>query len=271
MTLEEYIKNPMGSSVMTNRQIYYNMYSEKWNNIRLRENGLIVYTLYQDKENYFIHFKIPSEVVPKFYYDTIIRLYLTKKNAEEAKSKMLTKYDVQFYSNDPSFAYTFAHAFNKNGLFIKDLEGKMIERCLKEKGIEKNPKDEVGYVKSLYFAYLEIKDRGLLLKSRWQELAKPYDKKVWDITVGHAYDVIEERKKKGEEIADKERREKKKSEQRGSTSANNTAHSNPFSSPNKPNFGQFKRTEYNMISKSKDKINKGIGHFNSSIKKKKVN
>ena len=271
MTLEEYIKNPMGSSVMTNRQVYYNMYSEKWNMIRLRENGLIIYTLYQNKEEYFIHLKIPSEVVPKFYYDTILRFYLPKSKSAEAKSKMLSNYDVQFYSNDPSFAYTFAHAFNKNNLFIKDLESKMIEKCLKEKASEKNPKDEVGYVKSLYFAYLEIKERGLLVKSRWEGIARPYNKNIWIATVGHAYDIIELRKKKGEEIAAQERKEKRKSEQKSGTSTDDSSksHRDPFKSPNQPNFGQFKKTDYNKLAKPKSTTKHGIGHITNPFKKKK--
>ena len=266
MTLEEYIKNPMGSSVMTNRKVYYDMYSEKWNAIRLRENGLILFTLYQAKEEYFIHFKIPSEVVPKFYYDTILRFYLPKNKSAEAKSKTLTNYDVQFFSNDPSFAYTFAHAFNKNGLFINDLESKMVEQCLKEKAMEKNPKDEIGYVKSLYFAYLEIKDTGLLLKSRWEAITRPYNPKVWIATVGHAYDVIEDRKRRGEEIAAKERREKKKT---SSTTEPPKTHNKPFGSPNQPKIGQFKRTDYNTIPKSGTMVKKGIGHFVNPFKKKK--
>lgn len=270
MTLEEYIKNPMGSSVMTNRQVYYNMYSEKWNTIRLRENGLILYTLYKSNEEYFIHFKIPSEVVPKFYYDTILRFYPPKDaRAEAIKSRTLNNYDVQFYSNDPSFCFTFAHAFNKNGLFIKDLESKMIEKCLKQKAVEKNPKDEVGYVKSLYFAYLETKEKGLMLKSKWEVLARPYSKKVWTIVVEHAYDVVERRQKLGQEIAEKERRERKKAENKAkSTEPSSRPRESSFKSPNQPNIGHFKRTDFNKIAKSAN-IKKGIGHIVNPFKSKK--
>lgn len=266
MTLEEYIKNPMGSSVMTNRRVYHDMYSEKWNAIKLRENGFILFTLYKDKEDYYIHFKIPSEVITKFYYDTILRFYLPKSKVDESKSKTLSNYEVQFYSNDPNFVYTFAHAFNKNGLFIKDLEKKMIEKCLKEKASEKNPKDEVGYVKSIYFAYLEIKDKGLLLKSRWEAITKSYTPKVWDATVGHAYDVVEDRKRLGEEVAEKERREKKKVNR---TAQPEKSQFNNFASPNQRNFGQFKRPDFNTIAKPSTTAKKGIGQFVNPFKKKK--
>lgn len=266
MTLEEYIKNPMKSSVMTNRQVYHKMYSEKWDKIKLRENGVIVYTLYQDKEDYYIHFKIPSEVVPKFYYDVIVRFYLTKEKAKESSSKMLSNYEVQFYSNDPNFAFTFAHAFNKNKMFISDLEFKMIDKCLKDKAIEKNPKDEVGYVKSLYFAYLEIKDQGLLAKARWGTTVKKYDKKVWNITVTHAYDCIEERQRRGNEIAEKERREKKREESKNSSGSTPKSSKKPFQSPNQPNFGHFKKIDFNAPVKE---AKKKFASFTNQFKKKK--
>lgn len=271
MTLDEYIRNPMSSSVMTNRKVYFDMYSEKWNTIKLRENGLIRYTLYNTGEEYVVHFKIPSEVVPKFYYDTIVRFFLTKGKKEEEKSRMLTNYDVQFFSNDPSFAFTFAHAFNKNNLFIKDLESRMIPKCLKDRAIEKNPKDEVGYVKSLYFAYLEIKDQGLLLKQLWKSKAKPYDKKVWDREVRHTFDVVEERQKLGEQIAAKERREKKREQQKGQAPKPDVV--KPFKSPNPPNFGHLHKTNYNEtidnLKPSKQKKKNSFGEFVNKFKKKK--
>ena len=271
MTLEEYIKNPMGSFVMSNRKMYHDLYTEKWNNIKLRENGLIIFTLYQHKENYFVHFKIPSEVVPKFYYDTIVRFYLPKEKASESNSKMLTNYDVQFYSNDPSFAYTFCHAFNKNGMFIKDLESKMITKCLKDKATEKNPKDEIGYVKSLYFAYLEIKHLGLLSKARWGSITRKYDKKVWAITVTHASDCIEDRRKRGEEIAAKERVAKKRDviRQHSTTVLHSKSSKNNLESPNQPNFGHFKKIDFNTIAKNKPSKLPGIGHFKNPFKKAK--
>ena len=78
MTYDQYIKNPMGGSVVTNRQVLMDMYNQKWNDLLVRENGKINYYLYRDKGNYYLHFKIPSEVVPKFYYDTVALFYIDK-------------------------------------------------------------------------------------------------------------------------------------------------------------------------------------------------
>ena len=256
MTFEEYIKNPQGSYAMSNRQMYNIMYTEKWNNLKVRENGLVMRTLYIDGDNYYIHFKIPSEVVPKFYYDTIIRFYLEKKTGAVPAS--LSAYDVQFYSNDPSFVYTFAHAFNKRGMFIKDLTPKMSQLALKQRAMERNPKDELGYVKSIYFAFLEIKQQALFNKNRW-EGAKTYNKRVWNDTVAHADDKIKDRQEKGAALEKKNKAKEKANDTRNTDKAPKET-KKPFASPNKTNFGHFKRPDVNKaISDMKKNLKKSVG------------
>ena len=206
MTFEEYIQNPMGakSAVLTNRRMYQQMYEQKWDAIRVRENGTIIYKLYKAKdEDYYIHFKIPSEVVPKFYYDVIIRFYLSNGKSSNKGESTLINYDSQFYSNDPSFVYTFAHAFKENGLLIKDLESKMSKLALKQKAEERNPHDDIGYVKALYFAYLEMKRDRLFNKVVWSNKSVPYNKSVWNNTVTHADDKVKDRQEQGEALRKK--------------------------------------------------------------------
>ena len=155
MTFDKYIDNPSGGSVFTNRNMYKTMYKDKFDKILLREQGAIKYALYIDKDNidsHYVHLKIPSEVISNFYYDVVIQLYTNNNSIKNEAS--LRRYSVKFYSNDPAFVYTFAHSFNKNGLFISDLESKMSRQALRHKATVKNPKDDIWYVKSLFFAYL---------------------------------------------------------------------------------------------------------------------
>lgn len=251
MTYDEYIQNPMGkkNAVMANREMYRLMYSNKWNAIKLRENGLIKYDFYYGKDEYYVHFKIPSEVVPKFYYDTIIRFYIPSGKGALKMERTLSNYQVQFYSNDPSFVYTFAHAFKENDLFIKDLEPKMSRLALRTKAEEKNPRNQVGYVKSLYFAYLEMRSLNLFSKNRWENIAKPYSKNVWKNTVTHADDKVASRKEEGEKYARKKKRDvaNKVGLKKAITSA--------VTKNNKP--GQVQKVNYNTISAT----NKTIGRF----------
>ena len=165
MTLEQYILNPMGkNNAVLNavaREAIRNDYVSKFNNILVRERGRIEYHLYKDSKNnrYYAHFKIPSEVVEKFYYDTVLEFY-TDSNVLEGGNNLF-KYFVKFYSNDPSFVYTYAHVFNKNKLFIEALRPKMATKALKEAPKEKNESNQVGYVKSLYFAFLTMNNWSL--------------------------------------------------------------------------------------------------------------
>ena len=51
MTFDEYIQNPMGkeNAVISNRNMYRILYSEKLDKILVREAGNIVYKLYKEK------------------------------------------------------------------------------------------------------------------------------------------------------------------------------------------------------------------------------
>ena len=82
ISFDKYIDNPSGGAVFTNRNMYKAMYADKFNKILVREQGHIKYTIYKtddSEDTFYIYFKIPSEVIENFYYDTVIRLY-TKDN-----------------------------------------------------------------------------------------------------------------------------------------------------------------------------------------------
>src|SRR5574344_1870298 len=153
MTYSDYIANPMGrkNAVFGQKEMFRTLYSLKFENIMVREMGKFDYTLYVDgkSDTYVAHMKVPSEVIPKFYYDTIIKFY---PPGDGASKVTLEKYNVKFYSNDPAFVYTFAHAFIENEIFIDELLPKMSKESIDKVATEKNPKNEVGYVKSIYFA-----------------------------------------------------------------------------------------------------------------------
>ncbi|HAU87396.1 MAG TPA: hypothetical protein DCW90_18500, partial [Lachnospiraceae bacterium] len=199
MTFEEYIQNPMGerNAVVSNRTMYGRYYQEKLDKIMVREAGQLHYKAYKDKSRYIIHIKIPSEVVPKFYYDVLIEF---REPKEGVVGYDLSKYKVRFYSNDPSFVFTFAHAFKKNGIFFSDFDDKMSEKALKEKADEKNPKDIVGYVKSLYFAYLVMQSRGLFSKLKYLD---PYSEVMVKRSIMPADKKIKERQEQGQALSKK--------------------------------------------------------------------
>lgn len=167
MTYDQYIQNPMGiaNAVFSNREMYRNLYMSKLDKIMVREMGKIDYTLYKSKTKYYVYIKIPSEAIEKFYYDVVIEF--SEPKDKKLIDSTLKNYTVRFYSNDPSFVYTFAHAFIKNNMFINELKGVMSNEAIKKVAVEKNPSNQVGYVKSLYFAYLLLKKENIFNKKKF--------------------------------------------------------------------------------------------------------
>lgn len=211
MTFDQYIANPMGkkNAVFSNREMFRTMYKQKLDVLLVREVGKVKYDLYTSKKGkYYIHFKIPSEKIKGIYYDTVIEFYTDQHSAE--LSRNLNNYYVRFYSNDPSFVFTFAHAFRANDMLIKDLECKMSKKALKEVAKEKNPKNEVGYVKSIFFAYLLMKQYGLFEKVQFKSYAKQYNPRTFKDQITHADQKIEERINAVEKEAKEKRVEKQK-------------------------------------------------------------
>lgn len=215
MSFDKYIDNPSGgASVITNRNMYKDMYKSKFDRVLLRESGKIEWKAYytnDSQDSFYIYMKIPSEVIEKFYYDVVIRLYTTEN--KKKSNANLREHAVEFYSNDPAFVYTFAHAFNKNNLFIKDLESKMSKTALKDAAKVKNPKDNVWYVKSLYFAYLTMERYHLFNRSILNQNGKKYNKKDLLSQITHATEKIEARQQAQQKL-DKEKTKAKKIERK---------------------------------------------------------
>ena len=93
MTYDQYIQNPMGiaNAVISNRGVYRELYRVRLDKILVRELGKIDYTLYKSKNKYYVHIKIPSEVIEKFYYDVVIEF-------SEPKNKSLIDATLKNYN-----------------------------------------------------------------------------------------------------------------------------------------------------------------------------
>lgn len=208
MTLNDWVNNPAGknSAVMTNRQMYRDLYTSKFNKVMLREGNKFTYKCYKSKSgaHYVVHIKVPSEVIPKFYYDVVISF--ETKDPAAVTNPTLNHYDVQFYTNSPDFVFTHCHAYNKADLFFKPLAKKMSKLSLTQKAVERNPNDEVGYVKSIFFAYCIIKSRGLLQKINYTE---KYNEKDLINNVRHAEDVVTARQEAEAKMKAEARRAKR--------------------------------------------------------------
>ena len=205
MTYSEYIQNPMGkkNAVISNREMYRKMYTDKFDKIMVREMGKMEYHCMKgSKGRYYILFKIPSEIIPEFYYDVLVEFTAPKDKLLQTTIK---NYYVKFYSNDPSFVFTFAHAFIENEMFIPEMKDKMSKEAVKHTAKEKNPTNQVGYVKSLYFAYLIIERKGLFNKVLYVD---KYDESQIKKNIMNADQKIALRQEAAKKLAFQERKEK---------------------------------------------------------------
>ena len=209
MTFEEYILNPMQKQGRVfnaaMREAMRTTYTNKFNNILLREAGKIDYYKFRDKKNniYFILIKIPSETVPNFYYDVVLKFFAGADIEDAGRS--LNRYNLQVFSNDPSFNFTYAYVFRQNGLTIKELDSKLTKPSKTKAPTDTNPEQQVGYVKSLYFAYLYMKQRGLFNANiQWAD-AEPYSKNRLLELVEDASTKIDDRIREGKKVDTKKK------------------------------------------------------------------
>jgi hypothetical protein len=114
-------------------------------------------------------------MIEDFYYDVVLQF--SPAGLGKGLSTSISDYSIRFFSNDPSFMYTFTHAFYKNDLLIKDLMPRMSKTALRKNADEKNPDNQIGYVKVFYFAYLIMENKSLFSKIRLDSMSIPYDKK----------------------------------------------------------------------------------------------
>ena len=262
MTFRQYIDNPLGkrNAVFSQRDMYKNLYTDKFDKLLLREAGKIDFALYyDDKDQYYVHIKIPSEGVKNFYYDAVIMFY-TNDAAVHSQSS-LDNYFVKFFSNDPAFVFTYLRVFLKNGMFFEDLKDKSSKLALKEDPIQTNPYQIPGYSKIIYFAYLFMKYKNLFSKYYYKSYGKKYNKKEFIKTIMHTDDKIALRQELGEKQRKQEKKEAEKEKKDNEKLSTSTTSSSNFPltakrvsyTKSSPNIKTTKTTKFTAKTKTTKK------------------
>ena len=147
----DFIKKPMGSSIdIPTMQNYSNTFK------KLNGEGKIhINATCQIEDSYYFHIKVPSESQTTngkdhYYYDVVIRFYSDNENVLNGGT--LTLYNVQFYSNSPSFMYTYAYIYKQNSMLIETLYDKLDPEYIDVPPTKTNPTMKRWYDKSIYLA-----------------------------------------------------------------------------------------------------------------------
>lgn len=167
MTLNEYVVSPLGKgdSSLPGGKLLIKQLEDKYAVLRKEKGNLIKMDYYFDpfSGNFYFHLIIPSETKRTNTYDVVICFQDPEK--KHRSDLTLKDYDVTFFANTPSFAYTFAYVYNEYGLLIPFLANKLGKEMTTKAPIIRNQYEIVSYDKYLFFAAKYILDSKLMNKA----------------------------------------------------------------------------------------------------------
>lgn len=150
VTLKDFKNNPFGKGVTAfNNSSVKEALENRYNSLYKSGKKIKVAGVYLHKGDYYIHLLIPSESERTNDYDVVVRL---RKDGILDTSQFLSTSTVQFFSNCPSFTYSFAWVYSKHGLLIPELINKFDNIDFKKEPEVRNPYGVVNYDKSIFFA-----------------------------------------------------------------------------------------------------------------------
>lgn len=150
--IKEFFNNPAGKgSAVLNINATKNKFQEKYNQIHKR----ISHKSFFVKDDIYILVNIPSSV-EGIMYDVLMKFEKNKKSIGTTILDM----EMQLFSNSPSFLYTYANAYDKQKLFIKECKKKLSPKMLSDIAKTRNPYGVLSYDFSIYSALWYILSNG---------------------------------------------------------------------------------------------------------------
>ena len=124
-----------------------------------------------DDGRYLYHVKVPSEMynINRISYDVLIEF------AADSTGKRLAMRNAKFFSNSPSFIFTYAYVFNAKQILIDDFKSALPNQCLTQAPVIRNPIESMGYEKSLYVACRYLQDSYALSEKYIVKFGKKYN------------------------------------------------------------------------------------------------
>ena len=206
MKIDEFLKNPVGKGAIIPGRDNILMNLDYRLEV-LQKHKEITMNIYTTETDVYYHLIIPSENKERdCSYDIIIKFKQTEKNDKFDQS--YRQYQIEFFSNCPSFTYGYAYVANINGYLIKELADRYEPAVLKYPPVSKNPGLTFGYEKSIYFACKYIMaDKKVLLKSYVDTYGQKLTPAILK-SIRHM-NVIEEEYKRADKVRRAEKRANK--------------------------------------------------------------
>ena len=150
--IKEFFNNPAGKgSAILNINATKTKFEEKYNTIHKK----IIHKTFLVKDDIYILVNIPSSV-EGIMYDVLLKFEKNKKSLGTTILDM----EMQLFSNSPSFLYTYANAYDKQKLFIRECKKKLSSKMLSDFAKTRNPYGVLSYDFSIYCALHYILSNG---------------------------------------------------------------------------------------------------------------
>ena len=247
MNLQEFLKNPAGKGDSSlGRAAIISTLDSKYNDlVKEKEIKCKIYRQLGSKSNYFIHLIIPSETERDNTYDVVFHLYKSKDNP----SSKVKDYDVKFFTNTPSFAYTFLYVFYENGLFEESLKNKFDKEFFKDAPVVRNQFKVVNYDKYLYFGAKYVVESHLLSEGSLSLRSINYSEVLFNKTI-RTFDQIMNEYRKAENKLKKKKNEEKKSKKDINSDRRNVSNGKvSIVQPKKPKTKKATKKKVSKVSK----------------------
>lgn len=171
MTIMEYYNNPagVGAAVIPNREAVRTDYTNRFDKLYRTKKDLFRIDVFKDGDEYFILVVIPSEDGDRNNtYDVVVKFVPT----DTSKSHPTVRaYNIQLFSNSPSFVYTYAYVFDKEELLVKELKNKFSDETF-QPPTTRNPYEGISYEKSTFMAIEFILSNPYLLEKTFLNKAR---------------------------------------------------------------------------------------------------
>lgn len=261
MNIREYLDNPMGKgAIIPGKQAIISDYDARFK--KLIEDNKFSIKIYKDKDDYYFHIIQGSESERGNDYDVIIKFY-PKDKTNKAEDSIIN-YEISFFSNCPSFTYTYAYAYNVVGLLIDILAKKYDEKILSMNPVVKNPSNMVHYEKSLYFACKYILyDPKLTSKAYLKSAAQKLKKRDFVNSIRTDAMIDFEIKRQNKILKDKKDKEAKKKQKilphtKNTMKKENSANVVNYIGPTKSTVKSKSKSSVNTIKAKKSTSKSGV-------------
>lgn len=162
MTIEEFHNNPagVGSAAIPNRDAIKADYARRLANLRRTKPNAFKVETFVNGEDYYLLVVIPSEDKERNNTYDVVFKFSADKDIQGSTS--VKNYNVQVFSNSPSFVYTYAYVFDKEGMLVPELKSKFRDETF-DPPTTRNPYESISYEKTTFMATQYILDSTVIL------------------------------------------------------------------------------------------------------------